>query len=244
MVKAVIQYLAGCTADEKIRDMKYFFLFILALIFSGAIALGHVSTGVTTQANAEMRKNAELISFESTGSTAVEVDGIRFEIVASSQILTIPANVLGSDTDTNTKIGIRITNNTSTLFRFPRYFSLFPTILTQDGKSVSLDTAPGGFWRPNEPICQLAKPGVSLNFLQYVSLSLVKNHLQLSVGDSYSGFQIAYNIKPGIYKLSFQYNSDPLKQCNSVTETKEFRLIPTTWQGEIVTPFMEFRIVP
>jgi len=223
--------------------MKYFFLFILALILSGAIALGYVSPKVTAQSDGGMERVVNITSQASTDSNAIEVDGIHFEIIASNSILRIPENI-GDYPHTTTKIGIRITNNTSTLFRFPRYFSLLPTILSQDGKSVSLGMAPGGSWSPNEPICQWAKPGGSLIFLQYVSLGLVNNQLQLSVGDSYSGFQIVNPIKPGIYKLKFTYNSDRLKQCNSVTEIKEFGLIPTTWQGEIVTPFLEFRIVP
>ena len=223
--------------------MKIFFLFLVSLVFSSVIALTDVCQEMILQGNMKVERVANVMLGEGQDINSVEVDGIHFGVVASNPILKIPANIVGAYPYTDTKIGIRITNNTSTLFRFPRYFSLYPTILTQDGKSVRLGRAPGGFWEPNEPVCQLAKPGGSLNFLQYVSLSLVNNQLQLSVGDSYSGFQIAYNIKPGIYKLNFQYNSDRLKQCNSVTETKEFGLIPTTWQGEIVTPFLEFRIV-
>ena len=224
--------------------MKTFFIFLVSLVFSGVIALRNISQEMILQGNMKVERLANVILGKGQDINSVEVDGIHFEIVASNPILKIPGNRLRTYTHTDTKIGIRITNNTSTLFQFPRYFSLFPTILTHDDKSVRLGRAPGGFWGSNEPVCQLAKPGDSLIFLQDVGLSLVNNQLQLSVGDRYSGFQIAYNINPGLYRLKFTYNSDPVKLCNSITETNEFGLIPRTWQGEIVTPSLEFRIVP
>ncbi len=221
--------------------MKHFFLFILALILCGTMTLDDVSKKLILPANLKVDRVANVMFGELQEVNAVEKDGIKFEILASNQILTIPANILGAYTHEN--VGIRITNNTSRLLQFPRYFSLEPTVMTQDGKSVRMIYPPGRIYRPNEPVCQLVKPGGSLTFLQDISIGMVNDQLQLSVGDRYSGFLVFY-INPDIYRLRFTYRSDPLKQCVMVTDGMEISSKPNTWQGEIVTPFLDFRIVP
>jgi hypothetical protein len=53
--------------------MKLFFVFILALILCGAIALGHVPRKVTTHEDGVVECVANITSQESNDSNAVEV---------------------------------------------------------------------------------------------------------------------------------------------------------------------------
>lgn len=53
--------------------MKHFFVFILALILCGAIALGHVPRKVTTHEHGVVESVANITSQASNDSNAVEV---------------------------------------------------------------------------------------------------------------------------------------------------------------------------
>ncbi|WP_206756701.1 hypothetical protein [Planktothrix sp. FACHB-1365] len=105
----------------------------LALVLLGQIAHFMIPIGLSATEDFGIRKFANLISVESTNGNAVEVDGIRFEILMPQREFTIPAKIPGAHTPV--QLGIEITNNTQIPIRFPPFDPLFAVLEVWTGKA-------------------------------------------------------------------------------------------------------------
>jgi hypothetical protein len=210
----------------------------LALGFFVTIAMGHASGGLTTHSDLRVGRAAELTSFASTQSNAVEKDGIRFETLVPEPVLTIPANQPGVETPV--RLGLRITNNTRTPLRFTRFDSLYPELVGPDGKVVGRIQGRNVTIAPTEADCPIAQPGENLSFFLDGKLSWQSNKLELGGSDGFGGIWLFQELKPGAYQFRFIYSSPSSRTlpCDLALGKKK-----SLWIGGAVTPFVEIRLV-
>jgi len=221
--------------------MKYLFLFILALIFCGAMAMVHVSKEMTVLANVEMRKNAELISFESSYSNAaVEVDGIRFETVVPNQTLSIPEN--RPDVQTTWLFGVRVTNNTSLPKRISKC-SFTPEFIGLNGNIIFVGSQ-CGFSRPPESNFPLVPSGESLTLFWEGRFYWSKNMLLLGVDSKLNVALLTFGIfSPGTYHIRLTYYNDATNFWYYDQEKQEIMEIREVLKGQFSTPWVEINLV-
>jgi hypothetical protein len=139
-------------------------------------------------------------------STTAEADGFLTETLVPERVWYIPPP--GSSAINPVKVGVRITNNTSTT-RFIRYVdSPSPHLTGEDGNRVaSFDIYQGG----TRGGCSPLKPGESATFSWDANLFWKKNVLHLegyiSLNNIGTGYYSEYQkLKPGKYKVGMNYS--------------------------------------
>ncbi|MBE9145025.1 hypothetical protein [Planktothrix mougeotii] len=220
------------------------FSWALVLVLLGQIAHFLMPTGLSATEDLGMRKYANLISIESTDSNAVEVDGIRFEILMPQRELTIPAKIPGAHTPV--QLGIEITNNTQILIRFPPFdplFAVFIEIVGADGKPFQKHWTRAMLLKSEQAACPLVKPGQSTIFFLDAKLFWQNNKLLLGGSDGLGGSWYFDHLKPGDYQARFTYMSArSVMPCYDPT-TDGGEIIPGIWTGKASTPFVMFHLV-
>lgn len=150
--------------------------------------------------------NFRLIRPVEPNSSAVEVDGIRFETLMPERILTLPEKK--RDIKTRIQLGIRITNNTPTAVRFSFFATIIPQLVGADGQ-LHLQ----GYYRNHikirlESYFPLVMPGENFTFFSYSLLYWQKSDqfiLRIEAGDG--GYCIFKDIKAGVYQIQLTYNN-------------------------------------
>ncbi len=183
-----------------------------------------------------------MTSFESTQSSGVEVDGIRFETLVPDREWLIPENQPGANTPV--QLGLRITNNTQTAIRFTRFDTLVPELVKPDGQTLQRDGGRNWTSMPTISDCPLVQPRETVNFFLDAKLTWRNNKLQLGGSDGFGGIWFMDNLKPGMYQTRIWYSSwtpGPMGMYEPKTQT----LIPieNLWKGSAATPFVEVRLV-
>jgi hypothetical protein len=196
-----------------------------------------------------------LVQPVSVDSKTVEVDGIRFEIVMPERVLNIPAS--HPDFKTPVKLGIRITNNTSTPHRFSRFDTIFPRLLGPDGKALQLNGGRDGTIAPTELDCPLVMPQNSVTFfldanlfwrsneLAFLDANLFwrSNKLALGGSDKFGGIWYFSPLKPGIYHLGLSYANGGITQSIVCPQARGVRgRLEDFWIGAVNTKFLELSI--
>ena len=226
----------------KSRDMKHLFLFMLTLTLCGAIALGHVYSGVTALPNVEMSNNPELISFESTDSNAIEVDGLRFETVVPNQTLSIPEH--RPDAQTTWRFGVRVTNNSSVPKRVSKY-SLTPqfrgldgeVIFPQQGVQIHLVSI-------NSSGLPLVLPGESFTLFWEGTFYWIENMLLLEVYQNSNGSSLRLvALNPGIYHVRLSYHNDEAEFSYYDQEKQQLTEAREVLKGQFSSPWVEINLV-
>ncbi len=186
-------------------------------------------------------------SYDSNNPNAIEVDGICFETLIPEEMVRLPK--YGEETPV--QFGVRITNQTSTPYRFDLQLFL-PEILDPQGKTLQIDGGQNAKREVKESDIPLLMPGESLDFLMDAKLNWYKEHFLRFVGwykehflrfvgnATYGGVWIFWLSKPGEYKVRFIY-------LNQLAKKKMFTLkegrteIDGFWIGEIKSPFASLR---
>lgn len=181
--------------------------------------------------------NLYLVQSVETNST-VEVDGIRFETLVPEKLLTIPENM--REAETSVQIGMSITNNTQTPFRFNFFATLIPELVGADGQALQRNYFCLGLQSARKSDYPLAMPGeIVTRFPDAKLLWFKRDHLRLQIAAGDGGFCIFDSLQPGIYKFRFVYR----KQNNFVTKNHPEKLCKQLlgWQCKtmISTPFVE-----
>ena len=213
---------------------------------NGVIALGHVPRLLAGAVDSELGRATELTSFESThsniDSNAVERNGIRLEILVPDRVWRIPEK---QDATTPVRIGFQITNNTPYPIRFPPLDPLlvFPlAIVDADGNLLRSSGGRGMLLKSPQLACPLVQPRESLTFFLKAELFWQNNQLLFGGNDGLGGGW-TFDIRPGNYQLRLRYiNYRSLLFCDDPQMT-EYKLTPGIWTGQMVTPFVKFRIV-
>ncbi|MBE9229473.1 hypothetical protein IQ264_29125 [Phormidium sp. LEGE 05292] len=232
--------------------MRNLFLFCLALVLVLGAEIGHflMPSGLSATGDAGIGRVADLISFESTDSNAVEVDGIRFEILVPERVWLIPTKQLGDEAPV--KIGIRITNQKQTAIRFTRFDPQVVLGLEIAGADGLPLIRKGGRDMLTEAsyeqlACPLVQPGESVTFFLDANLYWRNNLLQLGGSDELGGGWYFEALKPGTYKVRLLYgNSSSVASCYDPTQNPKTRvpdILQGLWVGQAITPFVEVRLV-
>jgi hypothetical protein len=175
---------------------------------------------------------------ESSDNNAVEVDGVRFETLVPERELKIP-NI--NHVKNSVQFGIRITNNSSTPYRFI-FIHLFPKLKQADGQLIKQSYARNATKLPTESDFLLLQPQESLTFFIKAKFCWRNFQLELRGYDGTGGVWNLHNLKPGIYSVWFTYenHSQTGKIDGGLTP---WRLLEPLWTGVVSTPYEQFRIV-
>ncbi len=165
----------------------------------------------------------------------VEVDGMCFETLVPEPSLRVL--LTASPAEIPVQIGMKITNNTSTLFRFILFDTLIPQLIGENGMIPRLACGGSLGWViPQESDLQLVKPGESITLFLKASLTRQANNLlSLIVSGGGRSCWKFNDLAFGTYQIHLTYRS--------LTEKLEF-LCEDLWVGMVNTPFVEFRLIP
>jgi hypothetical protein len=238
---AVIRYSATYQTQEKSCDMKHFFLFILALILCGAIALNHLSGDMSLSRNKIER--VVNMTYIQSNEPVVEVDGIRFEFLMPERVFIVPEKPF--EDHTPVELGVRITNNTSTPYHFSFYNAITPELMMPDTQTLR-DMSYMSDWLvgPRESDFPLAMPGESVTFMSGATIVKDENDqftFIISVGDG--GMNYFTKLQLGTYQLRFKYTNDSVEPKVYEKISGKKKRIENIWTGEASMPFVEFSLV-
>ncbi|VXD25180.1 hypothetical protein PL8927_840003 [Planktothrix serta PCC 8927] len=178
--------------------------------------------------------NLRLVEFAEANKKAVEVDGIRFETLVPQP--TINVAFTQPEINISVQIGMQITNNTLTPFRFTSFDSLIPFLIGADSLIPSQSYGGSHGWvLPRESDFQLVLPGSSATFFPKVHLvRQTDNCLKLRVSGGGRTSWTFNDLKPGKYQVGLTYRS--------LTDKPDL-LFEDLWVGMVSTPFVEFHLV-
>ncbi|MDZ8090309.1 MAG: hypothetical protein RMY16_32875 [Nostoc sp. DedQUE12b] len=185
--------------------------------------------------------NFRLVQPVEPKSSAVEVDGIRFEILMPEKILRLPEKK--RDIKTRMELGICITNNTPTPVRFSFFATIIPQLVGADGQLHFQGYYRRGTKRRLESDFPLVMPGENITFFPYSLLYWQKRNqfiLRIEAGDG--GYYIFKALKAGVYQIQFTYNNKEAIAEVYHRKTMNTNLIEGIWMGIISTPQVEFRL--
>ncbi|MCC3594209.1 MAG: hypothetical protein JGK24_31150 [Microcoleus sp. PH2017_29_MFU_D_A] len=202
--------------------------------------------------------NLRLVQPVEADSNAVEMDGVRFEILVPERVLSIPKNnlihkllylmkflspisIYYSSFIIPVQIGIRITNNTSTPLRFSFYFTLFLEIMGVDGLIPF-----GGEWislsGPSNSDVLSVMPGEDITFFPEAEIfGLWEEQFGLKTPTGNGGIWVFEPLTLETYQVRFTYRSD--QTMVKIYESVETYTTLDIWSGQISTPFVDFRLV-
>jgi hypothetical protein len=185
--------------------------------------------------------NLHLVQTLSSDSRAIEVDGVLFKIEMPKSVLTIPSKLFRTKTDV--KLGIHVTNNTSTILRFNQAHSIDIALISDDGKEINWLSE---IMRPGlgkEPKYYSVKPGESAFFDLDGMLFWHHCQLQLAISNKSRGlrdcgYYYFSNLKRGTYQMQVTYH-----RSESRSRRSQEQVLETVWTGWVTMPFVEFHLV-
>ncbi len=231
--------------------MRHFLITAIALVFGffGAIALSYIPKELIANSQLIRESPDEVISSESTENNAVEVEGVRFEILVPERVWTIPPNE--PDAETAVKIGIRITNNTQQAVRFTWLDPLMIMslqIIKPDGTAIKRQGGRDILLKSPQLACPLVLPGNSLTFFFDAKLYWLNNILHLGGSDGLGGGWYFSSLEPNTYQVRLIYeNPYGVKACYDPETINQETYVPDIvqglWTGRAITPLLEVHIV-
>lgn len=221
--------------------MKYFFLFLVALLLSGGVAVAHVSPEVFASTNMSVVKTPELTSVQLTdNNNAVEVDGVTFETVVPNQVVTIPENM--PDIKTPWRFGIRITNKTSLPIRFNRYY-LTPEFLGLNDKFLLMEGIIISLIPLSERDFPLVQPGKSFTVFWEGEFYWNENRLLFGVFDRSTGRSLSGTFSPGTYHVRLNYENANTEISYVDLKNGQRGQLKGIVKGLFSTPWVEIKLV-
>jgi hypothetical protein len=139
-------------------------------------------------------------------SKAVRVNAVDFEAVAD-RFWAIPA--AGQETPVN--LGLRLTNHTDKDLSFNLFDTILPRFETADGQQRWVGEAERSATRPAEPVSIPARKSVTLSRPAVLKWSEDGKTLLLVGGDGSGGTWIMGELRPGMHRLSFNYDNKEQK---------------------------------
>ncbi|QLE59184.1 hypothetical protein FD725_29005 [Nostoc sp. TCL26-01] len=175
----------------------------IVLIIFGIIVLNHSPISVMAHEKVEVNRITNMTSGESNNPKTIEVDGIQFETLVPERMYRLPK--YGEETDI--QFGVRITNQTSTPYRFELPMFV-PEILNPHGKPKQMSFSQNSTRKVEEADIPLIVPGESLEFLKDAKFSWCsRDCVELKGFVSYGAIWWFYNFKPGKYQIRLTYKN-------------------------------------
>jgi hypothetical protein len=191
-----------------------------------------------------------MIEREFFNKNAVEVDGIRFEIIIPEIVFVLPIRQAKPGNNTSVHLGLRITNNTSQPYCFSFYRHLIPEIIA-DGNNINGGHQSDLFLPAEQSDFHLTQPGKSVTFSQPARFSWQRKYnnrrkqdrnLVLSLPFTSCGFFIFQLINTGNYSIRFKYEvtNEEIKYYQNLMNEECFKAM---WTGQVFTPYVDFCVV-
>lgn len=209
----------------------------VTLVILGIMLSSCVDVGIN-QIGKEIKMSANSTPSKSADSSVVEVDGISFETLVSTSLLTIPQKKAGYETPL--RVGIRITNQNNHSVRFCLYDTLVPDFITPNGIHLPLQGGRNRSRLIRETDCPLVASEESVEFFQNGILFWKTEALQMEILDGFGGLFRFENLKPDIYRFRYRYYSNHQSRQISYPEQK---ILTNIWTGEAYTPSTEISLV-
>ena len=185
--------------------------------------------------------NLYLVQPAGTDRNAVEVDGVRFETVVPEKLLMIPENERG--TETSVQIGMSITNNTQTPFRFDFFATLIPELVRADGQALQRGHFCLGLLSDKKSNYPLAMPGECVTrFPDAKLLWFKRDQLRLKIAAGDGSFWIFDNLQPGVYQVRFIYSNHTVMTTHD-QKSIDTKSLKWMWNNILSTPFVEVCLV-
>ena len=224
--------------------MRNFLGTALALVlgFLGAIVPIWLPGGFFAKSDGGMGRATDLTFLALSDTNAVEVDGVRFETIVPERVLNIPENRPGATIPV--RIGLKITNNTSTPIRFSRH-SFTPEFRGLSGESLFGGELQISLVFLQESDFPLVRPGESATLFWEGGFYWGENKLLLAVDDKrYSRSWSFGAFNPGIFRVRFTYSNAEAERWYRDQESMERRRLTGVLVGQFSTPLTEFSLVP
>ncbi len=176
----------------------------------------------------------------SNNNQFVEVDGIRFETLVPQPIVTLPKD----GEETTVQFGVRITNLTSTAYRFDLpYF--FPDLLHPCGKLMYMDSGRNTSTLFEDSDVPLILPSQSIEFLMNGKFSRYIDNKQILIYFSgkamYGGVWSFHHIQSEKYQIRLRYDNH-LSEKKMISASLGRTIVKQFWVGKVKTPFLEFTL--
>ncbi|GJD20237.1 hypothetical protein RIVM261_051930 [Rivularia sp. IAM M-261] len=182
-------------------------------------------------------KNIYLVQPLLTERNIIEVDGIQFETIVPEKIITIPKQERGAET--LVKLGMSITNNTQTPFRFDLFATLIPQIVGADGLALQKSYSTTFLQAPRKFDFPFAMPRESVTLFPSAKLMWLKRGrlgLKITAGDG--GDWHFCNLEPGIYRVRFIYSKRNERAPANPKSTGK-KSLEWICKNTVPTPFVE-----
>ncbi|MDY6782420.1 MAG: hypothetical protein SW833_07695 [Cyanobacteriota bacterium] len=209
---------------------------LLASSVSGVIVFSHASQSWAAFSQEPANEPEIVTSVCSTNSQAVEVEGICFETIVPQTTWRIPENE--PDASTPIELGMKITNNSSTPYRFTR-FALSADLMRLDRQAVEIGTLVnlGKDWDTDHP---LVEPGNSETFLLEGEIRWQSNQLTLWVHRRGFGTTIINPIHQRQNYFRFIYINDT---SEAVVWKPQRHCLGGFWTGKVPAQFIAIKLV-
>lgn len=202
--------------------------------------------------------NLRLVQPVEADSNAVEMDGVRFEILVPERVLSIPKNnlihkflylmkfllpisIYYSSFIIPVQIGIRITNNTSTPLRFSFYFTLFLEIMGVDGLIPFGDGWIRASCLSNSDILSVM-PGEDITFFPETEIfGLWEDQFGVRITTGNGDILTFEPLTLETYQVRLRYSSQ--QSMVKIYDSVETYTTLEVWSGQISTPFVDFSLV-
>ncbi|NEP83560.1 MAG: hypothetical protein F6K39_38790 [Okeania sp. SIO3B3] len=174
-------------------------------------------------------------------TTAVEVNGIRFETRLNNSVIPLPPKEENAMTEV--EFEIVVTNNTSNTFYFDFGYNLMPKLITSDNQIFFDSGSSDWVSESEESHFLLCKPGETVTFLDNAAVMYLENEFSLLLA---SQIGISWNYGPlsvGTHQLEFVYISSESKVKARVNQSIESKIIENVWTGEVDLPPLELHLV-
>lgn len=203
----------------------------MILFFASIIAISVINYPLTNLAKMTNNK---------PNTTAVEVNGIRFETRLKNSLIPLPPKEQNAMTEV--EFEIVVTNNTFNTFYFDFGDNLTPLLREATGKII-----PGGSgsdWRGQaiESHFRLSRPGETVSFLDYYVVAYDGEKYVCRFGTERGTWWGAGAVDVGNYEFEFTYRND-----ESVSKVRfpgvGSKIIENIWTGEVILPVLKFQLV-
>jgi hypothetical protein len=224
--------------------MKYFFLFLIALVLSGEVAVAHPSPEFLAARNTIAGKNTELVSVRLVDRNAVAADGVTFETVIPDRLLTIPKDAESAPTPI--EFGICITNNTSAPVRIRRD-SLMPEVLGLNNEFIFpeiLKFRPLTFTEADFPLIP-PKQNLTLIWQGFLHSYKIANKkvLGIKVTDDRSKIFFVFSPKPGTFQIRLKYSNTDEETTSEDMKILESKHMEGVLTGRSSSPWRKIMFV-
>jgi hypothetical protein len=141
------------------------------------------------------------------------------------------------------RIGICITNKTTKPIRFSLFDSLIPELVGIDDRPIKRGVYSTLEMRPMECDFPVVKAGESLVFFHHARLSWSGKRSSLKMQANDGTNWCFYGLDLGFYKIRFIYQNKISEIELTGQELARPKLITDLWQGNVSTPFVNFKII-